>query len=185
MTTIQLTNTQAQVLQHALKHNHGQIIWFPESVKGGARHKVLQGLFHRALITPDGSNWLVAAEGYDALGCARPNVESVVEPTVAPDQQPQATAGESEATQGQTQDVSCQQRTARTREHSKQATLIQMLQRSEGATLNQMVIATAWLPHTVRGAMTGALKKKLGLEITSTKVEGVGRVYRINRSPAA
>jgi hypothetical protein len=36
-----------------------------------------------------------------------------------------------------------------------------------------------WLPHTVRGAIAGALKKKLGLDVQSEKVEGRGRVYRI------
>jgi hypothetical protein len=51
MTTIQLTHTQNQVLQYALDHNDGQVVWFPESVKGGARKKVLDGLFNRALVT--------------------------------------------------------------------------------------------------------------------------------------
>jgi hypothetical protein len=42
-----------------------------------------------------------------------------------------------------------------------------------------MVAATGWQSHTVRGAMAGALKKRLGLTIASDKVEGRGRVYRI------
>jgi hypothetical protein len=61
---------------------------------------------------------------------------------------------------------------------TKQATLIALLQRPEGATIEEMVAATGWLSHTVRGAMAGALKKRLGIEITSEKVEGRGRVYR-------
>jgi hypothetical protein len=40
-------------------------------------------------------------------------------------------------------------------------------------------LAVGWLSHTVRGAMAGALKKKLGLTITSDKIDGRGRVYRI------
>jgi hypothetical protein len=39
--------------------------------------------------------------------------------------------------------------------------------------------ATDWQSHTVRGAMAGGLKKTLGLEVTSEKVEGRGRVYRL------
>jgi Protein of unknown function (DUF3489) len=39
--------------------------------------------------------------------------------------------------------------------------------------------ATGWQPHSVRGAISGALKKKLGLAVASDKVEGRGRVYRI------
>jgi hypothetical protein len=42
-----------------------------------------------------------------------------------------------------------------------------------------VVAATGWLPHTVRGAIAGALKKKLRLQISSEKVAGRKRVYRI------
>ncbi len=54
-----------------------------------------------------------------------------------------------------------------------------MLRRPEGATVDQIKQATGWQRHTVRGAFAGALKKKLGLTVTSDKVEGRGRVYRI------
>ena len=54
-----------------------------------------------------------------------------------------------------------------------------MLRRAEGATIAQIVEATGWQPHTVRGALAGALKKRLGLTLLSEKVEGRGRVYRI------
>ena len=69
--------------------------------------------------------------------------------------------------------------TRKTRDDTKQARLIAMLRRKEGATIAQIVAATGWQPHTVRGALAGALKKKLGLTVTSDKVAGVGRVYRI------
>ena len=54
-----------------------------------------------------------------------------------------------------------------------------MLRRAEGATIAQIVEATGWQPHTVRGALAGALKKRLGLDVASEKVEGSERVYRI------
>jgi hypothetical protein len=69
----------------------------------------------------------------------------------------------------------------KTRGNTKQAQLIAMLRRKEGATIAQIVEATGWQPHTVRGAIAGALKKKLGLTVTSAKVEGQGRVYKIER----
>ena len=68
----------------------------------------------------------------------------------------------------------------KTRDDTKQAQLIAMLRRKEGATIAQIVAATGWQPHTVRGAFAGALKKKLGLTVTSEKVEGGERVYRID-----
>ena len=67
----------------------------------------------------------------------------------------------------------------KTREGTKQALLIQMLKRAEGATIDEIVSATGWQSHTARGAMAGALKKKLGLTITSEKDDARGRVYRI------
>ena len=67
----------------------------------------------------------------------------------------------------------------KTREGTKQALLIEMLKRPAGATLDEIVTATGWQSHTARGAMAGALKKKLCLTITSEKDEGRGRVYRI------
>jgi hypothetical protein len=70
-------------------------------------------------------------------------------------------------------------REVRTRENSKQATVIAMLKRPEGATVDQICEATGWQPHTVRGAMAGALKKKLGLDITSDKAPGGIRIYSI------
>ena len=69
----------------------------------------------------------------------------------------------------------------KTRDGTKQAALIALLERKDGATLGQLVEATGWQPHTVRGALAGALKKRLGLTIVSERVEGRGRVYRIER----
>jgi hypothetical protein len=65
------------------------------------------------------------------------------------------------------------------RSGTKQAMLIEMLQTAEGATMGEIVAATGWLAHTARGAMSGALGKKLGLVVTSTKEVERGRVYRI------
>lgn len=65
------------------------------------------------------------------------------------------------------------------REGTKQAKVLDLLRRPEGATIAQMVKATGWQPHTVRGALAGALKKRLGLEIKSGKPEGGERVYRV------
>jgi hypothetical protein len=65
------------------------------------------------------------------------------------------------------------------RQGTKQEALIAMLKRPEGASIAEIMEATGWLAHTIRGAIAGALKKKLGLTIASEKVEGRGRVYRI------
>lgn len=63
---------------------------------------------------------------------------------------------------------------------TKQALLIAMLQAPEGATMDEITAALSWLPHTARGAMSGALGKKLGLVVISTKDDTRGRIYRID-----
>jgi predicted ArsR family transcriptional regulator len=65
------------------------------------------------------------------------------------------------------------------REGTKQATLIAMLRAPDGATIEEIGAALQWAPHTIRGAMAGALKKKLGLKVSSEKVEDRGRVYKL------
>ena len=61
---------------------------------------------------------------------------------------------------------------------SKQDEVIALLRRPEGATVDEVVSATGWQRHTVRGVFSGTLKKKLGLTLASAKEER-GRVYRI------
>ena len=65
-----------------------------------------------------------------------------------------------------------------TKRLSKQHAVVAMLQRSEGATVDEIASAMGWQRHTVRGLFSGTLKKKLGLTLASTQEER-GRVYRI------
>lgn len=60
----------------------------------------------------------------------------------------------------------------------KLATLMALLSRPEGATIADMTAATSWQAHSIRGAIAGAIKKKLGKSVSSLKSDGV-RVYRI------
>ena len=163
--TTTLTATQQAILAHAHQNTQGKIEWFPEKIKGGARQKVLDGLFNRALITKSASDWFIAAEGYDALGVPR--------------------KGSAKAPTAKTTDAPVNPKTPRTRENSKQAQMIGLLKRTDGATLNELIEATGWQAHTVRGAMAGALKKKLGLTITSDKATGQERTYRISSEGVA
>ena len=190
MTTTQLTPAQHAILAHAVEHTSGKIDWFPDNIKGGARKKVLDGLFNRALITTDGTDWFVAAEGYDALGIPRPdvnrkgigqfeaNLDRIIAnaegaPAAASDPELEAFVTAAEATWVK----------PRTRENSKQAEVIRMLQRPEGATIGQICTATGWQAHTVRGTFAGAFKKKLGLNIVSDKPQGGERIYRLCGAP--
>ena len=57
---------------------------------------------------------------------------------------------------------------------TKQAQMIELLKRPEGATVEQIAAATGWQKHTIRGAISGALKKKLGLTVEATRTREVG-----------
>lgn len=171
--TIALNPNQQAILERAVQHSGGKIIWFPEHIKGGARAKVLEGLFKRALITPYGDEWIVAAEGYDALGLPRP---VALPPTITlDDPELEADVASAEASW----QTSAKDKPVRTRADSKQALVIGLLQRPEGTTIAQIMEATGWQQHTVRGTLAGTLKKRLGLTITSAKEAGGQRVYRI------
>jgi hypothetical protein len=65
-----------------------------------------------------------------------------------------------------------------TKRPSKQEAVIAMLQRPEGATVDEVASVMGWQRHTVRGLFSGTLKKKLGLTLASAQEER-GRVYRI------
>jgi hypothetical protein len=142
---MKLTDTQRALLEAAAKHPQKKLTNFPDTLKGGARIKVLTAMRNALLIEACASEpevYVATATGLQEIGI---------------NTQPSRT----------------------TREGTKQAVLIELLRRAEGATLPQMTEATGWQVHTVRGAMAGALKKKLGLEITSEKQTGTDRVYRI------
>ena len=159
MTVTQLTPAQHAILAYAHQHTEGKITWFPDNIKGGARKKVIDGLFKRALITYNGTDWFLAAEGYEALGVPRkaPLSAQAIDDVIE------------EASKSR----------PRTRDNSKQAQVIEMLKSPAGATIAQICEATGWQRHTVRGTFAGAFKKKLGLEINSTKEAGGERIYRI------
>ena len=203
MSTTQLTPAQHAILAKAINSSGGKIEWFPDNIKGGARTKVLAGMFNRALITPDGQDgksWRVAAEGYDALGMPRPGSErrigsfevkldevianaeafQTTAPTVPEplDAELEAAVSAAEA-QWTKQKADSDKPATRSRKNSKQAEVIRMLQRPEGVTISQICAATGWQTHTVRGTFAGAFKKKLGLTLTSDKAQGGERVYRV------
>ncbi len=82
-----------------------------------------------------------------------------------------------------------QSRKSGLRENSKQARMIEMMKHPDGATIEQIAQETGWNPNTVRGAISGTLKKRLGLNITTQRLRHVGpnakggyNTYRITES---
>ena len=185
----QLSDTQALILSAAAQRPEHIALPLPDSLRGGAAAKVVGAMIAKALLqevdadlrkgepvwreTGDGhGTTLVATEtGLAAIGIEPEEPHTT--PVGATDAPTEGSAPETPAEP----DAAPKARTQR--EGTKQAKLIAMLRAPEGATIEEITAATGWQSHTVRGAMAGALKKKLGLEVTSEKVEGRGRVYAI------
>ncbi len=65
------------------------------------------------------------------------------------------------------------------RDGSKTATILEMLKQPGGATAKELLKATGWQPHSLRGFISGTLGKKMGLAVTSTKGEDGERSYSV------
>jgi len=185
----QLSDTQSLILSAAAQRPERIALPLPESLRGGAAAKVVGAMIAKGLIeevdanlhrsepvwreTGDGhGTTLVATDaGLSAIGIeqvdanTRPaSATNATTNTPAPDTPAETEAAPKARTQ---------------REGTKQAKLIAMLRADGGATIDEIMTATNWASHTIRGAMSGTLKKKLGLEVIAEKVNGRGRVYKI------
>jgi hypothetical protein len=200
-----LSDTQSILLTAAAQRADGNLLPLPGSLRGGAATKVVAALLARGLAeeqtaettanadpafntlwrhADDGRGILlrITPAGLEALGIEPGESQqagATQRPGAGHTDSPHSRSPSGAATaQGPSASHTAPLR-GKTREGTKQALLIDMLGRPEGATIDEIVAATGWQPHTVRGAFAGALKKKLGLAIVSEKVDGRGRVYRI------
>ena len=192
---IKLSDTQLVILSAAAQREDRNVLPLPGSLRGGAATKVVGALLKRGLIAETATDSQTKADaalnriwrndedgraillhitdaGLAAIGVEPENGDSA--PTGA-DEAPNAEAPQDAPAEA---DPAPKARAPRT--GTKQAKLIEMLRADGGATIDEIVAETGWQAHTVRGAMSGALKKKLGLTITSEKIDGRGRVYAIS-----
>lgn len=153
-----LSPAQNLLLRTAARRVDGRVIP-PDTLRGGARFKVLTALLQRGWIEPaDGGNVLTDA-GYAAIGQQRP---------APPDEVPVDNIGDLQLLEG-----------IPVRPGTKLAALVMALLRPQGATSLQLMLATGWRPHTVRGAISGLLRKKLGLNVVLAHNDSGDRVYRV------
>ncbi len=176
-----LSDTQMIVLSAAAQRANMLALPLPKNLKGGAAQKVIAPLLKQGMLeeidaetrsgepiwreTGDGPGVTLAIteHGLAAIGIEQ---EATLDPAEPAHSAPAAAKASTEP---------------KVREGSKQAQLITMLQTPDGATIAEIAAAFGWQLHTVRGAIAGALKKKLGLDVTSEKIDGRGRVYRLRR----
>jgi hypothetical protein len=173
-----LTDTQTLILTGAASRPGMLAMPLPKGLHGAAAKKVVTLMTERGLIeevaadlrreeplwreTGDGHGTTLIATG---AGLAAIGIEPVVAQAMAglrrPGPDPQAPVP------------------VMRRKGTKQAALIALLKTSDGASIPEITAVTGWQAHSVRGVISGQLKKKLGLAVISEKVKGRGRVYRI------
>ena len=189
-----LSDTQAVILSAAAQRDDRNVLPLPGSLRGGAATKVVGALLSRGLIAETTINGLTKADA--ALNRIWRNDEDgraillhitdagLAAIGIEPEDAHTAPAGAlgaptEEPAPDTAAGIEAAPKARKLREGTKQAALIAMLRAPDGATIEEIATALEWAGHTVRGAMAGALKKKLGLTVTSEKVADRGRIYRI------
>lgn len=164
-------------------------------LKGGAKLKMIASLASRHLIEQADGEWRLTRTAI-AIIKGEAKAEEVLPSPVAADNATEENAIATTATAAATTPAPLATPASDCaptgRGHSKQALVIEMLKRPEGVSIAQICEATGWQAHTVRGTFAGALKKKLGLNIVSEKIEGPAgtpgagqRLYRIAEEVSA
>lgn len=154
-----LSPAQSLLLRTAARRADGRVIP-PDTLRGGGRAKVLTALLQRGWIEPADGGHVLTDAGYAAIGQQRPAPPD--------DVQPMETIGDLQLLEG-----------IPVRPGTKLAALVMALRRPQGATSLQLMLATGWQPHTVRGAISGMLRKKLGLSVVLAHNNSGDRVYRV------
>ncbi|QYX56828.1 DUF3489 domain-containing protein [Roseovarius sp. SCSIO 43702] len=173
-----LTDTQTIILSAGAQRRDNIAMPLPKGLHGAAAKKVVTMMIGRGWLEEVDGNirkgeplWRETGDGHGTTlvvtdaGLLAIGIEPVVVKTVAAIR---TNAAQPPAPKPPTP-----------RTGTKQAQIITLLQRPEGATIAEIVAATGWQAHSARGMISGALKKKLGLHVTSEKIDGRGTVYRL------
>ena len=158
-TLLKLSPAQSLLLRTAARRADGRVIP-PDTLRGGARAKVLTALLQRGWIEPADSGHALTDAGYAAIGQQRPV--------------PSDGVAKCDTTDGLQLLEGIPVRPG-----TKLAALVVALRRPQGATSLQLMLATGWQPHTVRGAISGMVRKKLGLNVVLAHNDSGERVYRV------
>ncbi len=185
-----LTDTQLVILSSAAQRHDSAILPLPKSLKvpKAAATTVLKSLLKNGLVAErpaavDEPHWrkskdggrralVITEDGLQAIGVEVDLKTSTQSRSAKPKPRQRSRRAERKPSGSKPS-------LAMVRPGTKQALLIDLLKRKKGATMEKIVAATGWQAHSVRGAISGALKKKLGLAVTSEKPGDGPRRYRI------
>ena len=175
-----LTDTQTLILSRAANRPDNIALPLPEGLHGAAAQMSVSNMIARGWLEEVDADirkgeplWRETGDGHGTTlvvtdaGMLAVGIEPVVVKTMA--------AVRNRATE----EASSKAPTLTPRSGTKQAQVIALLQRPEGASIAEIVEITGWLPHTTRAVISGALKKKLSLPVASEKIQGRGTVYTL------
>jgi hypothetical protein len=208
-----LTDTQLIVLSSAAQHDEG-LATRPANLNAAAAAKVASSLLQKGLMREirakaDAPVWhenndgrfalKITKAGREAIGVDEEEGQQAASSSATPDaSKPKKRGSKAAAKKDATKTPTARTKAARgktagnaesssaqVRAGSKQAKIIELMKRTKGATLDEMIKATDWLPHTTRAALTGLRKRGFALERIND--EAKGSVYRIkpDRAPIA
>jgi len=188
---LKLTETQTIILSRAATRPNNLAMPLPKGLHGAAAKTVITKMIKQGWLneveanlrrneplwreTGDGhgTTLLATAAGFEAVG---------IEPAVvntATDLRKAKVENDMHAAPSAGCDSDADKPVA-IRTGTKQAQIIALLQRPEGASIAEIVETTGWMSHSIRGLISGGLKKKLGLPVVTEKQDGRGTVYKLD-----
>jgi hypothetical protein len=144
-------------------------------LRGGARVQVIKGLLAKGFIVESNGHHVLTDAGYAAAGKRRP-ISKGVQKMDTPDDVAKHDATDALTKREATHAL---QKLETIRPGTKLATIIEAMRHPGGATIAQMMAGTGWQAHTVRGAISGMIRKRLGYEVVAEKGADGQRAYRI------
>ena len=187
-----LTDTQAIILSRAASRPDNLAMPLPEGLAGAAAKMAVAKMIERGWLQEVDANlrrgeplWRETGDGHGTTliateaGLAAIGIEPVVATTMSNLRKAKLEVVLAAKEPIETSPDADTPQPVAIRTGTKQAQIIALLQRPEGASITEIVEATGWLPHSARGLISGGLKKKLNLPITAEKVAGRGTVYKL------
>jgi len=189
------TDTQTIILSRAATRPDNLAMPLPEGLAGAAAKMAIGKMIERGWLEEVEANlrrgeplWRETGDGHGTTliateaGLGAIGIEPVVASTLTTlrTAQLERVSGSKDALEASADPATPKPVAIRT--GTKQAEIIALLQRPEGASITEIVDATGWAAHSARGMISGALKKKLGMEVSTTSDEQRGRIYHISRS---